>query len=78
MQGAKTDYLESQAILSGIYTTFIVPAGVLYFIRSLCEEKRFETDTAAGIVAWQYPLAVFQSIGMTFLIFVSWKTSPIN
>lgn len=53
MQGANTDYLESQAILSGIYTTFIVPAGVLFFIREICSsEGRLAGDPAAGIAGW--------------------------
>jgi hypothetical protein len=32
LEGAKTDYLESQAIMGGIYVTFVVPAGVLLYI----------------------------------------------
>ena len=32
LEGAKTDYLESQSIMGGIYVTFVVPAGVLLYI----------------------------------------------
>jgi len=32
LEGAKTDYLESQAIMGGIFVTFVVPAGVLLYI----------------------------------------------
>ena len=67
----QTDYLESQAVLTGLLTTFVVPAGLSFVIHWLCvSEPTLAEDPANAITAEHFVLAVFQSCSIVFLIFV--------
>jgi hypothetical protein len=79
MHSAESDYLESQCIMLGIFTTFVVPAVYLKFIMQQIEVSgKLVNDPAADIASVQYPLAVIQSLGMIIFLFVSFHRSPFD
>ena len=64
----------------GMFITFFVPAAYLHFIDNHIEEssKSLSNDPAIDLTNIQYPLAVIQSIGMLYLMFVSFYKSPFT
>lgn len=75
---ARTDYLESQTVLTGLLTTFVVPAVVNFAIHWQCvNDPTLSEDYAKSIAASHFKLAIFQSISMVFLIFVPLFRCPL-
>jgi hypothetical protein len=55
-----SDFLESQCVIMGFFVTFFVPACFLFYINQACAwNPVLNSDPAAEITRWQFPLAFF-------------------
>lgn len=73
LQGETCDFLESQQILGGIFTSFVSPVFIAYGLAA-----NYPNENAAGhrIVDFQMPCAIFQAVTALYLIFASFYKSP--